>query len=205
MDMQKLFELQGRFLADYPEGFDSEDLQQTMKKHRVGKLEELAATEFSEGSFGNPEKVTDAMVKIVSRSSVVSMFEKPKFRDAVKLASMTTRENLAEGLYEQLHGNEELGFNLILEELIQMKLAKWSLISLWPFYYDMQKYWFIKPTTTKNILKHFEVEALIYKPRPSYEFYRDYSAFLTEMKEECDPVVSPNNGAFSGFLMMSIQ
>lgn len=87
-----------------------------------------------------------------------------------------------------------------------MKLARWSIISILPFYYAPTKHWFIKPNTTKAILKYFEADdELVYKPRPAYEFYRDYSAFLDELKGRTDERLSPNNAAFTGFLMMSLM
>lgn len=205
MKLDKLLELQGQFLADYPEGFDDEYMLKIRKKHNVDKLSTQTQEAFAESKFGDPEAITKSMTQIMSRSSMVSMFEKPKFRDAVGSSSPETREVLTDGLYELLHGNQEKGFNAILDELVTMKLAKWSLISALPYYYAPTQNWFIKPNTTKAILKHFEVEDLVYKPRPSYEFYRDYSGLLDQMKDMADPKLGGNNAAFTGFLMMTIM
>ncbi|MGB1256006.1 MAG: hypothetical protein ACPG51_09070 [Thiolinea sp.] len=205
MKLDKLLELQGQFLADYPEGFNDPEMQKVRKKHNVDKLTEQAQDAFTEAKFGDPEAVIQSMIQIVGRSSMVSMFEKPRFRDAVGTSLPETRELMVDGLYEFLHGNQEKGFNILLEELVTMKLAKWSLISILPFYYAPTENWFIKPNTTKAILKHFEIESLVYKPRPSYAFYRDYSALLTEMKDNADPNLGVNNAAFTGFLMMTIM
>nr|CAA6804017.1 MAG: Unknown protein [uncultured Thiotrichaceae bacterium] len=40
---------------------------------------------------------------------------------------------------------------------------------------------------------------------PSYEFYRDYSAFLDELKDRTNARLSLNNAAFTGFLMMTLM
>jgi len=88
--------------------------------------------------------------------------------------------------------------------LLDLKLGKWTLVSALPFYYDMHKYWFIKPNTTKAILKHFGVQNLAYQPSPTHAFYQSYSDFLLELRELADPKLSISNAAFTGFLMMSI-
>lgn len=205
MNLDKLHELEGDFFARFPEGFSDPEMLKVRKKHNVDKLVEQAKTLFDPSQFGNPEVITQGMAQLISRSSMVSMFEKPKFRDAVGSSLPRTREALSDGLSELLHGDEEKGFNAILDELVGMKLAKWSLMSILPFYYAPTERWFIKPNTTKSILKYFEVGDLVYKPRPSYEFYHDYSAFLDELKDRTDERLSPNNAAFTGFLMMSLM
>ena len=205
MRLDKLLELQGRFLADYPDGFDDPEMLKVRKKHNVAKLTAQAQGAFAEEKFGDPEVISQSMIQIIGRSSMVSMFEKPRFRDAVGTALPETREVMVDGLYELLHGSKEKGFNAILDELVPMKLAKWSLMSILPYYYAPTESWFIKPNTTKAILQHFEVEGLVYKPRPSYAFYRDYSALLDEMRDMADPKLGGNNAAFTGFLMMTIM
>ena len=62
---------------------------------------------------------------------------------------------------------------------------------------------FVKPTTTKNVIRQFEVADLVYKPQPTWQFYADYRDLIAEMKELVDPSLSPNNAAFTGFLMMT--
>ena len=143
------------------------------KKHNVNKLAGQAKEMLDPSQFGNPEVIIQNMTLLLSRSSMVSMFEKLKFRDAVGTLLPETRETMVDGLYEPLHGNMNKGFNTLLDELVAMKLGKWSLMSLLPFYYASTEFWFVKPNTTKAILKYFEVEDLVYKPRPSYEFHRD--------------------------------
>ena len=206
MRIDKLFELQGDFFARFPDGFDDPEMVKIGKKHNVSRLSEQAQEMFAESKFGMPESIVQNMILLIKRSSMISMFDKPKFRDAVGSISPSERELLADGLYELLHGKKEQGFDQILEQLVALKLGRWSLISAVPYYFDMKENWFIKPNTTKSILKYFEMDKeLVYKPRPSYEFYRDYSQFLTDLRDEADPKLSPSNAAFTGFLMMSIR
>ena len=206
MRIDKLFELQGDFFARYAEGFEDPELIKIGKKHNIGKLATQAQEAFSETQFGKPESIIQSMILVMSRSSMVSMFDKPKFRDGIGTLSPDERERLADAMFDLLHGDTEKGFNQFLEQLVALKLARWSAMSTIPFYYCPNVNWFIKPNTTKSILNYFEMDKeLIYKPRPSYEFYRDYSAFLDELKGECDPRLSTNNAAFTGFLMMTIK
>jgi hypothetical protein len=44
---------------------------------------------------------------------------------------------------------------------------------------------------------------LEYRPRPSWSFYERYRSAISDMKAHVDPSLSPNNAAFTGFLMMS--
>lgn len=70
--------------------------------------------------------------------------------------------------------------------------------------YRLQDEVFIKPTTAKGVIAHFELEGLDYKPTPSWDFYQRYRDARLEMKQYVDPSLSPNNPAFSGFLMMTM-
>ena len=70
-------------------------------------------------------------------------------------------------------------------------------------YYSPTTEVFVKPTTTKNVIRQFELEDLIYRPLPSWEFYERYRATIEQMKASVDPSLSPNNAAFTGFLMMT--
>ena len=203
MNLQKLREAESLFLLRYPGGFENEEMQKIGKKHNVGKLAEFAATALAKRNFGNQAKVLEDIVKIVSRSSMVSMFEKPKFRDYVNGLSRGDRETLAVGFRRLLHANQERGFNDLVDVLSEGKLAKWSLISICLLYYRPQREVFVKPTTTKNVIRQFDLEGLVYNPRPSWDFYSAYRDVIETMKSKVDPSLSPNNAAFTGFLMMT--
>jgi hypothetical protein len=134
---------------------------------------------------------------------MVSMFEKPKFRDYVNGLARSDREYLLAGYKRLLHGKQEQGFNDVLDVLSEGKLAKWSLMTIHLHHWRPQKEVFVKPTTTKNVIRQFELEDLEYRPRPSWSFYERYRSVIDDMKAQLDPSLSPNNAAFTGFLMMS--
>jgi hypothetical protein len=204
MNLSKLRDAEAQFLFRYPGGFENEEMQQVIaKRHNVVKLSEFAATALAKKNFTKPGTLLDDIVKIVSRSSMVSMFEKPKFRDYVNGLARSDREYLLAGYKRLLHGKQEQGFNDVLDVLSEGKLAKWSLMTIHLHHLRPQKEVFVKPTTTKNVIRQFELEDLEYRPRPSWAFYQRYRTVIGEMKDFVDPSLSPNNAAFTGFLMMS--
>lgn len=193
---------EAEFFSIYPEGFDDPEMAAIKKRHKVAKMTEMAHDAFGKDKFGFTQEIVENMIKIVTRSSLISVFEKPKYRDYLRSLDQETKDLLAHGLYLQLHGDSEKGFNLVLDVLTLGKLAKWSLISVIPYYYYPQTEAFMKPTTVKGIVTTFELEGLIYKPRPSYSFYIEYRRQLMEMRKMVSPNLGPDNAAFSGFLMM---
>ena len=203
MNLTKLREAEGLFLLRYPDGFASEAMAPIRRKHNVDKLSEFAATALAKSRFGNQAGVLDDIVKIVTRSSMVSMYEKPKFRDYVNGLSRGDREHLAASYKRLLHGKQEAGFNQVLDVLSEGRLAKWSLMTIVPHHYRPKVDVFVKPSTTKNVIRQFELEELVYRPRPSWDFYARYRDAINDMKERLNPSLSPNNAAFTGFLMMS--
>jgi len=203
MNLKKLREAEATFLQQYPLGFASEEMKKIGKKHNVDKLAEYAATALAKSKFVNQGQVLDDIVKVVSRSSMVSMFEKPKFRNYVNGMNTDDRAFLASAFKRLLHANHEKGFTDIVDVLSEGKLAKWSLLTICPFYYRPQKEVFVKPTTTKNVIRQFEVEDLVYHPHPTWDFYCRYRDLIDTMKAKSNPSLSPNNAAFTGFLMMT--
>jgi uncharacterized protein YehS (DUF1456 family) len=192
------------FFDRYPGGFNHPDLVAIKKKHNMEKAIEQAQGWFTKEAIARPQEYADNMVKLLTKSSMVSLFEKPKFRDFVKSLSLHEKEALATGLHNFLHVDEEQGFQMMLDILIPGKLAKWSVISCWGAYIRPDFDVFCKPTTVKGVVKFFELPDLIYKPRPSYDFYKVYRETINSMKKQVDKDFSPYNAAFSGFLMMSM-
>ena len=204
MNLGKLREAEAIFLHRYPGGFQNEEMQSILaKRHNVGKLSEFAATALARKNFAKPGALLDDIVKIVSRSSMLSMFEKPKYRDYVNGLARSDREVLLAGYKRLLHGSQERGFNEVLDVLAGGGLAKWSLMTIHLYQLHPDKEVFVKPTTTKNAIRQFELEDLEYRPRPSWDFYERYRAAIGDMKAQVNPSLSPNNAAFTGFLMMS--
>lgn len=206
MNLDKLKQAEESFLHRYPGGFDNPEIIATRnRKHKPDKMIALAQESFSKGNFRFPDLIGQNMLKVINHSSIISVFEKPRFRDFVMNLSPQSRDLLATGMEELLHGIEQAGFEIILELLKNDRLAKWSLITVCQTYFHPQRDVFIKPTTVKGVIEYFELESLNYKPTPSWAFYEAYRSAFHEMKSMLDKSLSPTNPAFSGFLLMSIH
>ncbi len=205
MNAEKLKFAEEKFLMQYPGGFQNPEMLEIAKKHKIEKMIEMAKESLSRDNFEDPDAFAQAMVKIVARSSMVSVFEKAKFRDLVKEMSDEEKRRLSENMFELIHGNQEKGFNQMVEFLQIFKMAKWTIMTVCMLYSNPSVEVFIKPTTTKGVIKYFELEGLEYKPQPSYEFYTEYRKQINEMKKKMDESLRVDNAGFCGFLMMAMD
>ncbi|MBN2281644.1 MAG: hypothetical protein JXQ65_13765 [Candidatus Marinimicrobia bacterium] len=203
MNLKKLREAEAQFFAKYPEGWESPELMAIGKKHNMEKIVAFTQASFAKDQFNNPDLIVDNMAKLVSKSTMVSLFEKPKFKDFTRFIAVEAKDGLSHGLYEFLHGNQPVGFEMMVEILEQMSLAKWTLVTVFGAYYSPEVELFIKPTTTKNVLTYFEIRDLIYNPKPNWEFYQKYRDYINELKDKADKRLFTSNAAFLGFLMMT--
>jgi len=204
MNRIKLKQAESNFLERYPGGFQNVEMQQIAKKHSMEKMITLTQELFAKEKFLYPKEILESMNKIVGKATMVSLFEKPKFRDFAKSIGVDEREALCHGLKEFLHGDQSQGFELMRDILSMEKLAKWSIMTTFGIYFRPDFEVFIKPTTVKGIIELLDLP-LIYKPTPTWEFYASYRELFNNLKHEVSPLLSPNNAAFSGFLWMSLE
>ena len=191
-------------MALHPDGFDDPSMQQIAKRHRMDKMVAFAQESFSKDCYSHVDRTVENMLKTINRSSMVSMFEKPKFRDFAGRLDRNQKAYMVDSLIELLHGDQQAGFEALADLLLTEKIAKWSLLTIIPAYYSPNREVFVKPTTAKGVIRHFEVEGLIYTPTANWEFYRGYRRLINQSKKKVDKRLSPSNAAFSGFLMMSL-
>lgn len=203
MDEKALANAEKRFLKDNPGGFANPELQEVIKRHKTKEMAVLVKNNFNKEAFEDVATVLDNAIRFVSKSSLISMFEKPKFKELVKGFSGKEKERFANALYETLHGKQQTGFEQQLEILGRKKMAKWTLITVLPNYYRPKTDLLIKPTTTKLIIKQLELD-LKYSPTPTWAFYQSYRRQINAMKKRVDPSLSPSNMAFCGFLMTEL-
>lgn len=204
MNIEKLKRAEQAFLERYPGGFRHPEMIEIGKKHKINKMTELTVELFSQEKFLYPKQIVADMAKIVGKATMVSLFEKPRFRDFAKNLGSTEQEALCYGLKELLHGDRQDGFETMVDILAMEKLAKWTLMTIIPLYYRPNEEIFVKPTTTKNVISYFELEGLTYKATPTWEFYEKYRATILNMNSMVSPELGNNNAAFTGFLMMSM-
>lgn len=205
MNRGKLLQAEARFLSQYPAGFEDPGLDHIKKKHNVDKLASFASENLARSFFNRPEHVVETALKIVSRSSMVSRFEKPRFRDFVGCLNSREKEAFSAALEMRLYGRaKKRGFEELVGMLQPHGLAKWSVVSVVPFYVFPNKEVFVKPTTAKGIIANLEIEALQYRPQPTWAFYQGYQRLLAEVRDTVSTSLSPNNAAVTGFLMTSL-
>ena len=205
MNIEKLKDLESEFLYRYPKGFRDDHFFPTMKKFKPEKLEEFAKEALKKENFSNPNLVVENFYKTIQKSVMVSLFDKLKLKDALSSLNSYEKDMLSIEIYELLYGDKEQGFEGLVEFLTEYRLAKWTLLSIVPYSINRQDEYFVKPTTTKNIIKYFDRTDLVYKPKPSYGFYKEYKKFLDEMKAKLDPVLYFDNACFTGFFKIAIE
>jgi len=201
----KLKESQERFFRRYPDGFSDDQMIAIAKRHKMEKMKKMAQDSFALEQFANPANIVASMSKIVSQSSLISVFEKPKFKEFVNSMSDQEKEQLAQGLKEFLYGDQEAGFELMAGLLGRYKLAKWPLLTVYGIYFQPDKEVFVKPTTAKRIIEHFELTGIQYSSTPTFAFYQAYREQIRQLKQRADISLQVDNAAFCGFLMLSIE
>ena len=205
MNFKKLKQAEAAFLASYPLGFEDPEIQVVGKKHNMIRMVGQVQESFGKARFKNSRAIVEDMARYIGRSSMISLFEKPKFRDLVRSLNSAESEALSSGFSNMLHGEQQMGFETVLSILQSRKLAKWSLLTILPVYFHPHDEVFVKPTTAKGVIEYFELSDLPYKPQPSWGFYEAYRRQILDMKSRVSSSLSPNNAAFTGFLMLSLR
>ena len=203
MNFNKLKSAEANFLQMFPAGFEDEGLVEVRKRHNLSKMNQLAFEVFREENFYVADQFVKGLVKVVSGSSMLSMFEKPKFRDMISSLNSAEKELLTSYYRELFHGDQENAFDAIVDILAFHKMAKWSVVTISMSYYRPESEVFIKPTTTKKIISELGLN-LIYRPRPTWSFYERYREIVLEIKKNVKSSLSPNNAALTGFLMIAL-
>lgn len=203
MNIEKLKKLEAEFLERYPKGLKEEDFKKMKKKHNVDKHFKYLNEVLTEQHLNQGHKVYKDVAKVVLSSSLVSVFEKVRFRDLLADLTISERTRLVNSVKELLYGHEKSGFYMLYTLLKEHKLAKWPIISVFRVYKNPKKDVFMKPTVIKKVISHLELD-LKYDSDPSYTFYRKYRTTINKMKKEVALSLRQDNLGFTGFLMMTI-
>ncbi len=205
MNIEKLEQLEAKFLSQYPMGFDDPDLMVIAKKHKVDAMKEFVHTHFAKEKFDDPDAISDAFTKLIAKSSLVSVFEKAKYKDVAKLFREDEIETLSSALYNILYEDQKKGFNQLVLLLATFGLAKWPILTVLGLYYNGDYEVLVKPTTVKAVLSYLEVTEFKYTTKPNYEFYAKYRDLINDLKKRTGKSLATDNGAYCGFLMMTIE
>ena len=103
MNLEKLKQAEASFFATYPEGFADPGMEKILKRHNMSKMTEFAQQSFSPDCYSHVEQTSANMVKAIGRSSMVSMFEKPKFRDFVARLDANQKAYMVDSMIAFLH------------------------------------------------------------------------------------------------------
>ena len=134
MNIQKLKEAEAAFLARFPKGFNDPGMEKIRKSHNVDQLAAFTRANLTEVTLSQSLKFADTLLRIISRSSMVSRFEKPPFREFLGALDSKDKRRLAEAFRKRLFGRKKReGFEEIVDLLAHYKLARWSLVSAVPF------------------------------------------------------------------------
>ncbi len=203
MNAEKLKAAGAAFLSVYPLGFETPELKEQVKKHDMTRITAFAQSAFSPDALEDTEKAAEDLVRLMGRSTIVSVFEKAKFRDAVRGMTYGEREDLMGFVRELLHGHEAMGFDGLCGMLSRYGANKWPAVTAPRCYYYPDTDLVLKPTTAKNVIAQFELTELQYTTRPNFAFYDRYRAALQYMRARtAAPMNSYALAGYSGFLMM---
>ena len=205
MNVLRLKEAEAAFLERFPGGFGDPGMEPIRKRHNVDRLTQFAQENLTPMTYSRPETFCDALLTIIGRSSMVSRFEKPPFREFINSLSSKGKRELTDAFERRLVGRgKRAGFESIVDLFARYKLARWSLVSAVPFYFAPKREAFVKPTTAKKIITLLEVDGLEYHPRPDWAFYDGYRRLIADIRQHLDPSLTPNNAAITGLLMFTL-
>ena len=207
MNIDKLRQAECEFYLQYPLGMDDPEMIQILRKHKMVKMRQMAQSSFAPEQFADPAAIVQAMGKIVVASSLISVFDKPKFRDLVAAMTFADKTELAAGLKLMLYGDRierAAGFEQMVNVLGRYKMASWSLVTVVPAYFDGQRDVCLKPNTVKAIIDFYELDGLVYRTRPDYAFYEAYRDELAAMRSQVPAYGNSELIAFSGMLFFAM-
>lgn len=180
LNRKALLKHKKRFLRFFPKAFKDQryiDWERTYKweAHKLW-LELLSENEYRQllrkRSF---EDIAAKALLVESRCNFLFSFEKMALRDALRTKSGA--QTFAEGLYELLHGREDLksrftGWIMAVSELPrkQSRVLSWPVLTFFPFIAQPERHIILKPTAMRVAAQELEY-ALDYSSKPSYNTY----------------------------------
>jgi len=205
MNIEKLKELEDSFFEYYPNGFLDEKLVKVGKIFNTPRFTKMAIDSFEIKNFSDIESICQDFFNILLKSPLISFYEGSTLRNALKSFTNYEKDMLSIYLQDILYSGYKNSFDDFLELLASKNIAKWQIVTLIPYYFAPNNNYFLKPTTTKNIIKYFELENLKYNPKPSLEFYLNYTKQLENMKKHLRKELRDDNARFTGFLRMALD
>lgn len=205
MNMEALKHYERQFYLRFPGGWDNPELVERLKKHKVKNVHEFALKVLQEDALRHPNQAIQDITKLLSKASMVSVFEKVRFRNLIKESDQLFIQDLVDAIDEMVNHDQERGFERLVGLLSPYKLAKWPIITALLFYGNPTVEVLVKPTTVKAIIKQLDLEGLQYSPKVNYPFYRAYRDTIHALSQHVKKELSITTAHFSGFLMSQTQ
>jgi len=154
-----------KFSSRFPEGFDDPRYLEEERAPKLHTHEQFQETLNQEAFHQliedeNFSDAIDAVLKIVKETDLIYPNEKATLRKGLKIEGM--HELFARHLYGLIYGEDEekARFDLFSKTLGQMKAAKWTIATVFPFIADPERKMLLKPPVTKPAADHsaFNIE-----------------------------------------------
>lgn len=79
MNVETLKEAEEKFMMMYPEGFKHPEMVAIGEKHKVEKIAKQVQEDFALSNFEDIEEMSEKIIKLVTRSSLVSLLKSLNF------------------------------------------------------------------------------------------------------------------------------
>ncbi len=178
-----------RFLEIYPDGFEDIRYLEMAWKHDDSKIVEFFQN-LSPGQFdeANPHALAETIGKIVSKSTMVSTFEKISFRNYLRF--FEGHGTFIMALKHVMENYNQQNFDTLFDVLCRYKdqgntnAAKWPVMSFFTYYgVKSHECYPVKPTTVKQVAQLLKVD-IDYKARPNFETYEKINNMYRDFRQQ---------------------
>lgn len=189
------------FLQIFPLGLNDDHFTQLAKKHKSSDkiLEMVKQIDLKQFDSDSPTVIRQniaTITKLVTKSTMISTFEKLAFKNYMQNASYHAL--FLKSLKELIMHNNEDQFNDFVDVLSLQKneynanIAKWPIISFFLLYFNPNQEVLVKPTTIKK-LAHFLNYEIDYKPLPNFHTYALIRDMVMAYKRQSKICAEQNN------------
>lgn len=208
---QGLKQLISCFLARFPDGFESKNLNKELHNDHQKAYQQAQSLLNEEVLIdciitADYQQVVDNVLTVVNASKLIAAAEKKELKTA--LLNQGAQKKFSLSLYKLLYCKEPLqgrfeSFNKVLQ---QLNIAKWSLISYFLFVTQPKRYLFIKPNVTQHAsaLCGFEIN---FKTEVNWTTYESTLRFSEYLFEELTTLKPQNMNDVQSFIcsIMSVK
>jgi hypothetical protein len=149
-------------------------------------------------------EISNAAVRIESRTNLLFSFEKMALRDAVK--ETKGARLFSEGLFEYVYGKESLEerFNKFSNIIMQLprkqtRVHTWPLQTVFGFIANPDEHIFLKPRVTQIAAEKYNY-GFFYKSKPNWETYKSLIDFATIIKVDNEDLKPQDNIDLQSFI-----